>query len=71
MSVATATAPDGRRVHVVHNWGWDPVSVPVPVDLVDALDGTAVPAPGPLRLGPWDVRVLVAPVAVSAGEVGD
>jgi beta-galactosidase len=71
VSVATATAPDGRRVHVVHNWGWDPVPVPVPVDLVDALDGRAVPAPGPLRLGPWDVRVLVAPVAGSAGEVGD
>ncbi|MEU2773110.1 beta-galactosidase [Streptomyces sp. NPDC007162] len=60
VTAATATSPDGRRVHVVHNWSWDPATVRAPVALTDVLDGTAAPAGTPLRLGAWDVRVLVA-----------
>jgi beta-galactosidase len=58
VTATTGTAPDGRRVHVVHNWNWDPVSVTVPAPLSDALSGEPVPAA--LDLGPWDVRILVS-----------
>ncbi|MET7477020.1 beta-galactosidase [Streptomyces sp. NPDC005648] len=60
VTAATGTSPHGRRVHVVHNWGWDPVHVTAPDALTDVLDGTATPAGTELRLGPWDVRVFVA-----------
>ncbi len=60
MTATTGTSPDGRRVHVVHNWNWQPVEVPAPVALTDVLNGTAVMAGEPLSLGAWDVRVLVA-----------
>ena len=60
VTATTGTAPDGRRVHIVHNWSWERASVAVPVHLTDVLDGTSVPAGTALELGPWDVRVLVA-----------
>jgi beta-galactosidase len=59
VTATTGTSPDGRRVHVVHNWSWEPAHVQVPVELSDALDSTFVPAGAELDLGPWDVRVLV------------
>ncbi|MEU1939311.1 hypothetical protein ACH49O_35700 [Streptomyces coeruleorubidus] len=43
----SGTAPDGRRVHVVHNWRWQPATAQVTVDLTDALDGGLVPAVRP------------------------
>ncbi|HEX6358300.1 beta-galactosidase [Actinophytocola sp.] len=58
VTATTGTAPDGRRVHVVHNWNWAPASVQPPVALTDALTGE--PVPGTLDLGPWDVRVLAS-----------
>ncbi|MGW0580763.1 beta-galactosidase [Streptomyces sp. NPDC002920] len=66
VTATTGTSPDGRRVHIVHNWSWEPKSVPAPVDLSDALDSASVPAGAALDLGPWDVRVLVATDADSA-----
>ncbi|MFK8908132.1 beta-galactosidase [Streptomyces sp. YS-3] len=60
VTAATGTSPDGRRVHVVHNWSWQPVGVRAPVALTDALDGSLVPAGGSVALGAWDVRVLIA-----------
>jgi beta-galactosidase len=59
VTVTTATAPDGRRLHVVHNWSFTPVQVCVPAvgDLRDLLaDGN--PTTTALDLNPWDVRVL-------------
>ncbi|WP_151477394.1 beta-galactosidase [Streptomyces albicerus] len=61
VTATTGTSPDGRRVHVVHNWSWEPARVQAPVELSDVLDGSAVPAGTALDLGPWDVRVLVQP----------
>jgi beta-galactosidase len=52
----TATARDGRRVRFLHNWSWDPVSVPVPAPLRDALSDAVYDDAVPL--GPWDVKVL-------------
>ncbi|GGU21235.1 hypothetical protein [Streptomyces coeruleorubidus] len=68
VTVATGTAPDGRRVHVVHNWSWQPTTAQAPVDLTDALDGGLVPAGTPVRLGAWDVRVLAAAPEAAAEE---
>ncbi|MEV6609577.1 beta-galactosidase [Kutzneria sp. NPDC051319] len=59
VTVSTGTSPDGRRVHVVHNWSWSPAGVSVPIDLADAFDGTVFRTGQALRLGAWDVRVLV------------
>jgi beta-galactosidase len=61
VTATTGTSPDGRRVHIVHNWSWESARSAVPVDLVDALSGTSLPAGTVLDLGPWDVRVLVSP----------
>ncbi|MEH0511795.1 beta-galactosidase [Streptomyces sp. B21-106] len=58
VTATTGTSPDGRRVHVVHNWSWQSAHVSAPADLSDVLDGTSVPAGSRLDLGPWDVRVL-------------
>lgn len=60
VTATTGTSPDGRRVHIVHNWAWEPARVPVPASLADVLTGTSLPAGAPLELGPWDVRVLVS-----------
>ena len=60
VTVATGRAPDGRCVHVVHNWSRQPATAQAPVDLTDALDGSVVPAGTPVRLGAWDVPVLAA-----------
>ncbi|WP_405958264.1 beta-galactosidase [Streptomyces phaeochromogenes] len=60
VTATTGTSPDGRRVHIVHNWSWEPASVPAPVDLSDALTGTSLSAGTALDLGAWDVRVFVA-----------
>ena len=61
VTATTGTSPDGRRVHIVHNWSWEPASVPAPVDLSDALTGTSVFAGSALHLGPWDVRFSPPP----------
>ncbi|WP_069759913.1 beta-galactosidase [Streptomyces sp. LUP47B] len=66
VTATTGTSPDGSRVHIVHNWSWEPASVPAPVDLSDALTGTSVFAGSALNLGPWDVRVLASTDADSA-----
>lgn len=59
VTATTGTSPDGRRIHVVHNWSRQPADVRAPQDLDDVLDGTSIPAGGPVHLGPWDVRVFV------------
>ncbi|MFF4028794.1 beta-galactosidase [Streptomyces sviceus] len=60
VTATSALARDGRRLHFVHNWSWEPTAVRVPVALADVL-GPATYAPGDeLELGPWDVRVMVA-----------
>ncbi|MFI9330938.1 hypothetical protein ACIGZJ_25750 [Kitasatospora sp. NPDC052868] len=60
VTTTTGTAPDGRRVHVVHDWSRQPTRDQAPVDLTDVLGGASVPAGGPVDLGAWDVRVFVA-----------
>jgi beta-galactosidase len=54
-----ATARDGRRLRFLHNWSWEPVTVSLPGPVRDVLAGGSHWPGGELRLGPWDVRVLV------------
>jgi beta-galactosidase len=60
VTATTGTSSDGRRVHIVHNWSWEPARVQAPAELSDVLTDDPVPAGTPLDLGPWDVRVLVS-----------
>ena len=53
----------GRRIHVVHNWSWQPATVTAPAALVDILDDSTGEDDGTaeviqLELAAWDVRVL-------------
>ena len=58
VTVATSTHADGHRLHVLHNWGWEPQTVSAPAPLRDLLTEEEV-APGTtLQLGAWDVRIL-------------
>ncbi|MEU6351340.1 beta-galactosidase [Streptomyces sp. NPDC047072] len=59
VTATTGTSPDGRRVHVVHNWSWEPALVEAPGHLTDVLDGSDVQDGTTVRLGAWDVRVFV------------
>ena len=52
-----ATNADGRRIHVVHNWSWDPARVTLPQTMTDLLTVESATLDA-LDLGPWDVRVL-------------
>lgn len=65
VTVSTSTRPDGRRVHVLHNWSWEPAAlvVPGPVQvLAPPRAGTVPDALGRgdgVELGAWDVLVVV------------
>jgi len=58
-TVTSATLKDGRRLRVIHQWSWQPVSIELPEATRDALSGEALPAGHRLELSAWDVRVLV------------
>jgi beta-galactosidase len=57
VTVNSATNRDGQRIHVVHNWSWQPVTLALPQPLTDVLDNESQPVQE-IALGPWDVRVL-------------
>jgi beta-galactosidase len=59
VTVHSATNPAGRRIHVVHNWSWDPVEIGLPRAMTDLLvPGREAESLTLLELGSWDVRVL-------------
>ncbi|MFJ8958320.1 beta-galactosidase [Lentzea sp. NPDC102401] len=60
VTVTTGTSPDGRRLHVVHNWSGDRAEVVTPVALTDLLGGDGVPAGERVALGERDVRVFAS-----------
>ena len=57
VTVATSGGANDR-VHIVHNWSWEPAEVNTPTNLVDLFDGTAIAKGDPLKLSAWDVRVF-------------
>jgi beta-galactosidase len=60
VTLSSAATRDGGRLHVVHNWGWEPASVTAPQPLVDLLHPESEPS-AVVELGAWDVRVLTEP----------
>lgn len=54
-----ATARDGRRLHFLANWSWQPISFALPARSIDLLSGDHLDAGAHLSLVAWDVRVLV------------
>src|SRR3954469_25885982 len=58
VTVSSATTADGGRLHVVHNWSWDTVTVTPPFPVRDLLTAADEPLER-LELGAWDVRVLL------------
>jgi beta-galactosidase len=61
VTVATSLDPTGRRLYVVHNWGWEPATTSAHLALTDLVTGATSAAGEQLELGPWDVRILAAP----------
>jgi beta-galactosidase len=60
VTATTGTSEDGRRVHIVHNWSWQPARVEAPAGLRDVLDGSSLPTGTEFELGAWDVRVFAS-----------
>ncbi len=58
-TVSSSTNSAGERVHVLHNWSWDPSSYPLPSAVRDAVSGEQLSAGDAVELGAWDVKVLV------------
>jgi beta-galactosidase len=61
-----ARAGDGRRLHFLANWSWEPGSMAIPAAADDLLSGERLEAGSTLALGPWDVRVLAEGLAPRA-----
>ncbi|QTE31191.1 beta-galactosidase [Pengzhenrongella sicca] len=66
VTVHTSTRPDGKRVHIIHNWSWEAATVTAPIEL-DILvaargDAPADPSPGDVAPGP--------PETSAAGPLG-
>jgi beta-galactosidase len=66
VTVRSATNRRGERIHVLHNWGWQPVSVGLPQPMRDVLNGEATTI-REVHLGAWDVQVLAE--STSATEI--
>jgi len=70
VTVTTARNRSGERVVFVSNWGWDTLTLTLPVEVRDLL-GAEVHCHGDeLVLGAWDVRVLVESLGVGPHEEG-
>jgi beta-galactosidase len=57
-SVTGATTRKGRRLWLVSNWAWEPVTVPTPVAGVALLSGRGVREGGSVEPGAWDVDIV-------------
>jgi beta-galactosidase len=57
VTVHSATNADGERIHVMHNWSWEPVQLALPHEMTDIL-GDRDTRTADVELGSWDVRVL-------------
>jgi len=58
VTVSSATTSAGGRLHVVHNWSWNPQKVDAPAPVRDLLASDGKPLEH-VELGPWDVRVVL------------
>lgn len=58
-SVSTSTNGAGERVHVIHNWSWEPSAFTLPAASRDVLSDEELATGTELELGAWDVRVVI------------
>jgi beta-galactosidase len=58
-TVSSSTNAAGERVHVLHNWSWEPSGFALPAAVRDAVSGQTLDAGDELELGAWDVRVVI------------
>lgn len=62
LSHSAARLRDGRVLHALHNWSWEPAEVGAPTACTRRQpDGTSVElaAGAPIVLGPWDTALLI------------
>ncbi|THV32898.1 beta-galactosidase [Glycomyces buryatensis] len=59
LTATSGTTADGRRVRFIHNWSWTEADFELPAAVHDPLSESHFAAGESLRLGPWDVRVLI------------
>jgi beta-galactosidase len=64
VTVSSATNAHDERIHVVHNWAWEPVRLSLPRPMTDLL--TDAGRPGPARSRPVE-RARTGGLTVSAG----
>ena len=57
-TVTGATAVDGTRLHIIHNWSFTPSRFTLPAAVTDLLSDETFARGERLLLGAWDVRVL-------------
>ena len=57
VTVNSSTNAGGERIHIIHNWSWDPVHLTLAKEMTDILSEGGVLVQD-LELGPWDVRAL-------------
>ena len=57
VTLRSATNRRGERIHILHNWSWEPVSLRLPGSMRDVLDAEATPVQE-VHLSAWDVQVL-------------
>ncbi|NEN05483.1 beta-galactosidase [Diaminobutyricibacter tongyongensis] len=60
VTATSSTAPDGDRIHYLHNWSWTPAMVDVPFAVTDLLDDHSYGVGETIELGPWDVRIVAS-----------
>ena len=58
VTITGATARDGRRIHFVHNWSWEPVTIRTPTPVQDLLATSEHDLDQDVSLNAWDVRIL-------------
>src|SRR5699024_7009970 len=57
-TVFSSTNGAGERVHVIHNWSWEPSTYPLSSPVRDVLSGQELPEGAELEFVAWDVRVV-------------
>jgi len=55
----TSALAGDRTLRFLHNWSWEPAEYRLPAPAADLLSGEKLATGASLRLGAWDVRILV------------
>jgi beta-galactosidase len=58
VTITSATARDGRRIHFVHNWSWEPATIRIPTPVRDLLSASEHEIDESVSLSAWDVRIF-------------